>query len=64
MSAHTSRTTGDRIAAIETYADDAGWHNRIAGAAVPLTRHDSREEAERLGAEMARQRGGGHRVLA
>ncbi|NQX17536.1 DUF2188 domain-containing protein [Rathayibacter sp. VKM Ac-2857] len=64
MTAHTTGTTSDRIAAIETYADDAGWHNRIAGAAVPLTRHDSREEAESVGAEIAQQRGSGHRVLA
>lgn len=62
MSPHCSTDHG--IAAIETYADADGWHNRIAGASVALTRHDSREEAERLGAEMARQRGGGHRVLA
>ncbi|NQX05352.1 DUF2188 domain-containing protein [Rathayibacter sp. VKM Ac-2856] len=57
-------TTDHGIAAIETYADGDGWGNRIAGAAVPLTRHESREEAESVGAEMAQQRGGGHRVLA
>lgn len=50
------------IAPIETYSDDHGWHNRIADASVALTHHDSRDEAERLGAEMARQRGGGHIV--
>ncbi|MBO0985596.1 DUF2188 domain-containing protein [Rathayibacter sp. SD072] len=56
---HPSTT---RIAPIETYSDDDGWHNRIADARVPLTHHADRDEAEREGAEMARQRGGGHLV--
>ncbi|SMH50602.1 hypothetical protein SAMN06295885_3588 [Rathayibacter oskolensis] len=55
--------TSSNIAPIETYADDDGWHNRVAHARVALTHHgDSREEAEQLGAEMACQRGGGHIV--
>ena len=54
---------GGDIAPIETYLDEDGWHNRIADAAVALTHHgDSREEAEQLGEEMARQRGGGHTI--
>ncbi|MBF4461190.1 MULTISPECIES: DUF2188 domain-containing protein [unclassified Rathayibacter] len=48
---------------IETYADEHGWHNRIAQAEVPLSHHDSREEAEEAGIEIAEQRGGEHIVL-
>ncbi|WP_181065496.1 MULTISPECIES: DUF2188 domain-containing protein [unclassified Rathayibacter] len=48
---------------IETYSDEQGWHNRIAHAQVPLSHHESRQEAEEVGEEIAEQRGGEHVVL-
>ncbi|PPH07682.1 hypothetical protein C5C71_14025 [Rathayibacter sp. AY1C1] len=48
---------------IETYSDEQGWHNRIAHARVPLSHHESRQEAEEVGEEIAEQRGGEHVVL-
>ncbi|QHC71573.1 DUF2188 domain-containing protein [Rathayibacter sp. VKM Ac-2801] len=48
---------------IETYSDEQGWHNRIARARVALSHHDSRQEAEEVGREIADQRGGEHVVV-